>query len=621
MIAPGETIVTMPGVAESWTWNADRTNVTFNLREGLTFTDGTPLTAVDVEYSWKNGFYVQGYIENMTDPAWIEEYNFTYASDDATTFTISSTTNWPDPMEEFDFCGQWTIKALIPEGSLDDMDEDGTAFDRKPVSCGPYYLADEADWATQDYVLLTRNDDWFGWGMTFTASNGEDYTFPTVEDSFAFVKYRIIPEKAMAFVELKTYGVDVTTGRFTDIFRLQDVQNDENFDAYTVAVLGGAGMKINHQGDWPSYYGGPGNFPCSETWFRRALSHGINRQNIVDNVYLGVADVREEVFSDWILDKFPAVDTSDYYDFGTDVAKAEQILDDSGYTALGFADEPDNRFGWGTYKNETTINDVTQTKGYHFTLTTMDCDFCVKRVLAIKKDLADLGIYVDAELLEWGSYLDKIYSGNEGYTYNTTYTETKDPEFFGPDYDFSVGGFGGNYETPWDFIAYRNFYYWYAYGYGGYSWLNLDWETGYAKTTGGEPGFGVMDFPAPADMPEGGYPVPQWSNDDAQFVAGAEMAGKAIADEVPEVPLVWYVDTFAYNIFLKNFVAARNSAYHCAYSYWDDTPPATTTEPGTTEPTTVPTSESAVGETPGFELLFVMAAFSAAVLLFSKRKQ
>ena len=77
-IAPGETIVTMPGIAESWSWNTERTEVTFTLREGLTFHDGTPLTAEDVEYSWKNGFYVYGYLDNMTDPSWSDNFNFSY---------------------------------------------------------------------------------------------------------------------------------------------------------------------------------------------------------------------------------------------------------------------------------------------------------------------------------------------------------------------------------------------------------------------------------------------------------------------------------------------------------------------------------------------------------------
>jgi oligopeptide transport system substrate-binding protein len=42
---------TVPGAAESWEYNADATGITFHLREGLTYSDGTPLTAERFRYA------------------------------------------------------------------------------------------------------------------------------------------------------------------------------------------------------------------------------------------------------------------------------------------------------------------------------------------------------------------------------------------------------------------------------------------------------------------------------------------------------------------------------------------------------------------------------------------
>ncbi len=42
---------TVPGAAEKWEYNADATELTFTLREGLTYSDGTPLNAKRYEYS------------------------------------------------------------------------------------------------------------------------------------------------------------------------------------------------------------------------------------------------------------------------------------------------------------------------------------------------------------------------------------------------------------------------------------------------------------------------------------------------------------------------------------------------------------------------------------------
>src|SRR3546814_20860944 len=41
-----------PDLAESWSWNDDRTKLTFKLREGVKWHDGKPFTAADVKCTW-----------------------------------------------------------------------------------------------------------------------------------------------------------------------------------------------------------------------------------------------------------------------------------------------------------------------------------------------------------------------------------------------------------------------------------------------------------------------------------------------------------------------------------------------------------------------------------------
>ena len=43
--------MTVPAAAESWDYNADATQITFHLREGLTYSDGSPLTAENFRYA------------------------------------------------------------------------------------------------------------------------------------------------------------------------------------------------------------------------------------------------------------------------------------------------------------------------------------------------------------------------------------------------------------------------------------------------------------------------------------------------------------------------------------------------------------------------------------------
>ena len=55
---------TVPAAAESWEYNDDATQITFHLREGLTYSDGSPLTAENFRYA----------VERTCDPVTAGEY-------------------------------------------------------------------------------------------------------------------------------------------------------------------------------------------------------------------------------------------------------------------------------------------------------------------------------------------------------------------------------------------------------------------------------------------------------------------------------------------------------------------------------------------------------------------
>lgn len=53
VIAPYQEGVAAGGIVEGWEISEDGTVYTFNLREGLTWSDGTPITSADVIYTWR----------------------------------------------------------------------------------------------------------------------------------------------------------------------------------------------------------------------------------------------------------------------------------------------------------------------------------------------------------------------------------------------------------------------------------------------------------------------------------------------------------------------------------------------------------------------------------------
>ncbi len=578
-LAPGETLVIMPGVAESWTVTNPATENetwTFNIREGAKFHDGSEITAKDVQYSYYAGRYVEEQYDNVSeamDDYVGDGYNITFPASDPNgegSVVTFSGSFFPAPTFPFAVAGQyWGAYMLVPYGSHGTYDDNNDTCAEKyedwvdmPISAGAFKFAEHRD---EDYILFERFDQWYGWGETFEASNGESYTFPSVDDAFKRLRYRVIQDSAMALVELRTGGIDVTTGNFLSKSALMETNDTEGFYAYTTETLTTALLNMNKEGDWPTYFGGPGNFPLSEAWFRKALSHAINRTNIVENVYLGLAVEKTNVFSEKSLANFPGIDTSDYYDFDQGVAEAEAILDAMGYTPGKFSDEPDNRFGHGVYANETQINGVNQTKGKHFRIITMECDFCAPRVLAIQKDLKQIGVYLDIDIMEWGAYLtDLRYSADSGFDYNSTGPQP-DPNFRGPNWDFSTGGSGGWLDIPLNDISFYSYVYYMYYGYAETSWFNIDYEVAYAKASDGE-GFLWMNWEGgPTDWP---YPVPEYSADNEQFVEACEDAGEIISEYLPRVPLVAYTDAYCMNDHLNNFMGSSGGHYHAAYSYW-----------------------------------------------------
>ncbi len=625
MIAPGETLVTLSGVAESYSVNEEGNEWTFTLREGARLHDGSVIDAKTVRYSMIANWMAYYEYDNISYALtqWESSgYNVTFPSSDpngnglVVTFSGESVS---DPKFPFDISGAWNGLMLVPYG-IQGTYTDSTitcrdkleAFKESPISCGPYKFVEHV---SEDYVLLERFDDWFGWGMTFFGSNGVAYTFPDNYVSFKFLKFRTISESSIAVVELQTGGIDATTSRMRSLSLYNDILTNPKFDGYMYSSLGGAIMGINMEGDWPTFFGGPGNFPLSQVWFRQAISHAINRTNLVENVYLGIAEEKRTIFPNWILSRFNNIDTTDYYDFDQGVAEAEAILDAMGYSPRKFSDEPDNRFGHGLYANETQINGVNQTKGRHFRIITMECDFCAPRVLAIQKDLRQIGVYLDIDIMEWGAYLtDLRYTADSGFDYNSTGPQP-DPYFNGPNWDFSLGAFSGYYETPWNYIAYHSFVYWMYYGFGEFSWFNIDYEVAYAKATDGE-SFLWMDWPgSPTDWP---YPIPKWSNDDPQFTDACEDAGDLLSYYLPKIPLIWYTETSVFDARLKNFLTSRSQMFHVAYSYWEGNEVVNSTT--TTDSNHRTTTTTIPKISPFFDLSFLLG-ISLLLISISRNKK
>ena len=140
------------GLAESWDVNPN--GATFTLREGLTCSDGTPITASVVKDS----------LEYLANPATASPVigqvfgpgnSATFAADDARTVKVSLREPWPDLLSGLAISSAGVI---CPAGLKDPKAlADGTA---KGAQSGPYVLSDRQHGVSYTFTL---RDDYHAW--------------------------------------------------------------------------------------------------------------------------------------------------------------------------------------------------------------------------------------------------------------------------------------------------------------------------------------------------------------------------------------------------------------------------------------------------------------------------
>ena len=130
---------------ENWTMD-----VTWKLRDDITWADGEPVTADDVVFTWNA----------ITDPEkgiWVDGVDYTDSVEkiDDYSFVVHYNTVFPGYRTQF---GGENF-AVYPEHFCE-AEQGFTAWDcnRKPLSDGPYILK---DWQTNDYLLFERNPSYY----------------------------------------------------------------------------------------------------------------------------------------------------------------------------------------------------------------------------------------------------------------------------------------------------------------------------------------------------------------------------------------------------------------------------------------------------------------------------
>ena len=151
-----------PNVAESFEVNEDATEFVFQIREDIEFSDGTPLTATDVEFSLNRLTNLAG------NPSFLLGGTSATVTGD---YEVTLTTEEPNPAIPFILTNSSTAivnSALVTEngGSADEGASDSDSADEwfnseggQGSGSGPYYVI---SFDTETEVILERNENYWG---------------------------------------------------------------------------------------------------------------------------------------------------------------------------------------------------------------------------------------------------------------------------------------------------------------------------------------------------------------------------------------------------------------------------------------------------------------------------
>jgi peptide/nickel transport system substrate-binding protein len=265
--------------------SADGQTITFKLRPNMTWHDGRPLTADDVKFTH----------ELVLDPRTQARTLAGYSSVDQVKTpdpqTVVFTLKEPFPA----FLETWAYTNILPRHLWQDQDPNTTQLNRQPVGSGAFKLT---EFTTGQWIVLERNPGYFKPGL------------PKVDS----IVYKIVPDANALLAQVQTGEVKL---RFK--YPATQVPAIQNLPGVTF-------MRTPALNDWRIWLNVRKSV-FQDVRVRQALSYGVDRQGIIDNVYKGLLTPAYTYISPRVWAHNP---NAPKYPF--DQVKAKALLDEAGWT-------------------------------------------------------------------------------------------------------------------------------------------------------------------------------------------------------------------------------------------------------------------------------------------------
>ena len=354
-----------PGNAETWESNDDMTVWTFHLREGLKWSDGTPLTAQDYVYSALHVMTpatTSQYVNMMTDyilngqeyydgTASAEEVGVKALDDNTVEYTLKQTTPYFD-----DVTSMW-VYAPVQQATVDANGDTWSTKADTYVCNGPFKVSEIN---MGESVVLTKNENYWD------AANV----------SLEKLTFRYILDLSTALTAYESDQVDgVRNIPAGDIARLKA----ENAGTHTINVYGTVYYTFNCEKE-----------PYNNPLVRKALNLAIDRESIINNVaQLDAQPAYSILAPGYVVDGKDILEGRSTFEMSpnADVEAAKAALAEAGY--------PDG-------------------EGFPTIQLSFYSDDTVKKVAEAIQEMwqNNLGITVEVTSADWAVFYDGVQHGN-----------------------------------------------------------------------------------------------------------------------------------------------------------------------------------------------------------------
>jgi len=311
-----------PGLAESWSVDPDQKTWTFKLRKGLRWSNGQPLTAQDVAFTWNQIMYDPQFNQMTLGVFQIGGKNFSVTNLDEVTVRVVT----PEVYAPFlEFFGSIAIlpKHVLSHAVQQKAFLNSYGLGTPPASligCGPYRLK---EFRPGKFVLLQRNPE-------FWMVDKAGQRLPYFDEVAITITEGTTPDPR-PFLNGKSDVYEIV--RPHDYEQFKEKSRDGRFRLVELGIVGERDFIWFNQNTGTHQNGSPIVNPSKLKWFRnkkfrQAVSCAIDRERMVREIYAG----RAQATYTFVSTENPKWNNPNVRRFEFDSARAKKLLEEIGIT-------------------------------------------------------------------------------------------------------------------------------------------------------------------------------------------------------------------------------------------------------------------------------------------------